>query len=219
MSQPRSFLFTALAALFCVALVVSNIIAGKLWAAPLGLIFTTGVWLFPVVYIIGDVIPEVYGLAKARQVIMLGFVLNLVAVAFFYLCLYLPAPVFWQGQEAFEVVLGFTARLLLASFVGYLVGSNANAYVLVAMKKVTGPTKLWTRTIGSTIVGESLDTLCFVTIAFAGTMPVNALFILMFSMAGFKILYEIVATPLTYLVINWVKKQENVDQPPPISSI
>ncbi len=208
-SKPKySFLFTALAGLFCVALIVSNIIAGKLWAAPLGLIFTPGVLLFPVGYIIGDVVPEVYGLAAARKVIMLGFVTNLIAVFFYYVCLWLPAPVFWTNQEAFTTVLSSTPRLLAASFAGYLVGSNVNAYIMVWVKKLTGSKWLWVRTISSTIVGETLDTAFFATIAFFGTMPNDALVTLILSMAGFKILYEALATPLTYAVVNWVKAQE-----------
>lgn len=207
-----SFVFTILIAFYSVALVVSNIIAGKLWQAPAGLIFTTGVWLFPVVYIIGDVIPEVYGLKAAQKSIWLGFALNLIAVFFFLLCIKLPAPVFWQNQSAFEIVLGFTPRLLLASFVGYLIGSNANAFVMVWIKKLTNSKFLWIRTISSTVVGESLDTLFFAGIAFWGAMPFPALQSLILSMATFKIVYEIVATPLTYIVVNYVKKLEGVKE-------
>lgn len=201
-------IFTFLAVLYATALVVSNIIAGKLWAAPAGLIFTTGVWLFPIVYIIGDVVPEVYGLAKARQMILLGFLANVFAVAFFMLSLSLPYPPFWSNQEAFQAVLGFTPRLLIASFAGYLVGTNANAAMMVYVKKLTGGKYLWVRTISSTVVGETLDTAIFATIAFWGGMPSAALVNLIVSMAIFKITYEVVATPLTYLVVNRVKKAE-----------
>lgn len=207
-----SFFFTALATFFCVALVVSNIIAGKLWAAPFGLILTTGVWLFPIVYIVGDVIPEVYGLKVARKVILMGFLINLVMIGFYFICLKLTPPPFWTNQEAFQTVLGFTPRLLLASFLGYLVGSNANAWVLVAVKKFTNGRFLWLRTITSTIVGESLDSVVFVSVAFIGLMPGSAIDTTILSMAGFKIAYEVLATPLTYLVVNWVKKVEKVDQ-------
>lgn len=211
-AKNNSLLYVSLVVLYATSLIVSNIIAGKLWQAPLGLIFTTGVWLFPIVYIIGDVIPEVYGMKKAQQAIWLGFAANLFAVLFFYLCLRLPAPVFWENQGAFEVVLGFTPRLLLASFCGFLVGSNANAAVMVAMKRITGPKKLWSRTITSTVVGESLDTLVFASIAFYGLMPTSALTTLILSMAAFKIIYEIVATPLTYIMVNAAKRVEGVDQ-------
>jgi len=206
-NNKSSGILIVLAGIYTVALVVSNIIAGKLWLSPWGSIFTTGVWLFPIVYIIGDVVPEVYGLATARKVIFLGFGLNLFAVAFFTLSLDLPAPGFWTGQEAFQTVLGYTPRLLVASFAGFLVGSNVNAWVMVAMKKLTGGHLLWSRTITSTIFGESIDTAIFATIAFFGTMPGSALLNLIISMSAFKILYETVATPLTYLVIGWVKGQ------------
>ncbi len=204
----RSFLFTVLTALFCVALLVSNIIAGKLWAAPGGPVLPVAVWLFPIVYILGDVIPEVYGLKAARQVIALGFCLNVMAVLFFYLCLALPAPDFWKNQQAFETVLGFTPRLLVASFVGYLVGTNANAWTLVLIKRGTGGKWLWMRTIGSTIVGETLDSALFITIAFWGTVPGGTIPIMILWQASFKIIYEAIATPLTYVVVNWVRRIE-----------
>lgn len=210
MKKEGSSWFVALVAVYCVALVVSNIIAGKLWAAPFGLVLTTGVWLFPIVYIIGDVVPEVYGLDRARQVIVLGFGANLFAVVFFFVCLALPAPGFFTGQAAFETVLGFTPRLLLASFCGYLVGTNANAWVMVVMKRLTHGRLLWSRTIGSTIVGESLDSLIFVSIAFYAVIPFDAMGTLMVSLAAFKIAYEVIATPLTYLVIARFKQVEGV---------
>jgi len=203
-----SFLFVVLVALSSVALIVSNIIAGKLWQAPFGLIFTTAVWLFPIVYILNDVIPECYGLKTAQKVIFTAFGLNALAVLFFYICLWLPAPVFWQNQAAFQTVLGFTVRLLIASFAGYLAGSNLNVWIMVTIKKLTHEKYLWVRTITSTIFGEYLDTLIFASIAFYGTMPLSALGSLILSMGAFKILYEVCATPLTYIVVNWVKKVE-----------
>jgi len=198
----------ALSAVFCVALVVSNIIAGKLFEMPGGIVLPAAVWLFPVVYIIGDVIPEVYGLATARRVILLGFAANLAAVAFFALTLALPAPGFWQGQEAFRTVLGYTPRLLLASLVGYLVGTNANAWVLVLIKRWTGGRWLWMRTIGSTIVGETLDSACFITIAFVGTVPFPVLPGMVLAQAAFKTAYEALATPLTYAAVAAVRRAE-----------
>jgi queuosine precursor transporter len=197
-----------LAVLYSVALVVSNIIAGKLWQTPFpAIVLTAGVWLFPIVYIIGDVVPEVYGYATARKVIWLGFGANLFAVLFFLLTLKLAYPPFWTNQDAFVAVLGFTPRLLLASFVGYIVGTNANAWTLTLVKKATGEHYLWVRTISSTIVGESLDSLLFISIAFYGIVPTAALPTMIIAQAGFKILYEILATPLTYVVVNWFKRR------------
>lgn len=206
--KKHSDLLVILAVLFCVALIVSNIIAGKLYAAPFGIVLTTAVWLFPIVYIIGDVVPEVYGLSTARRVIWLGFAANLFAVLFFLLCLRLPYPPFWQNQNAFEIVLGFTPRLLIASFIAYLVGTNANAWIMVWMKKLTSGRWLWTRTISSTIVGEGLDSTLFILIAFYGVVPAVALPSMILAQAVFKISYEVIATPLTYLVIGQVKKLE-----------
>lgn len=198
-----------LSAVFCVALVVSNIIASKLYVAPFGIVLPAAVWLFPIVYIIGDVIPEVYGLAIARRVIILGFALNLFAVLFFALTLVLPAPAFWQNQAAFETVLGFTPRLLVASFVGYLVGTNANAWVLVQVKKLTGSRWLWMRTISSTIVGETLDSALFITIAFLGVVLLATLPLMILAQSAFKTVYEALATPLTYAMVGAVRRIED----------
>lgn len=209
--RKHSEILLTLAVVFVTCLIVANIIAGKLITLPGGIILTAGVICFPIVYIVGDVVPEVYGLKVARRVIMLGFMANLMAVALFLVTLILPYPPFWQGQESFQVVLGFTPRLLLASFIAYLIGTNANAWVMVRVKKLTGERFLWVRTISSTIVGEGLDSLVFMTIAFVGTMPIAALPNLIIAQAVFKITYEVVATPLTYWVIGIVKRREGYD--------
>jgi uncharacterized integral membrane protein (TIGR00697 family) len=204
----HSFYLVVLATAYCVALVVSNIIAGKLYQGPGGVVLPAAIWLFPIVYIIGDVIPEVYGLATARRIILLGFATNLAAVGFFALTLALPAPDFWDGQAAFSTVLGLTPRLLLASFVAYLVGSHANAWVLVLIKRWTGGRWLWMRTIGSTIVGQTLDSGCFITIAFLGVVPPGVLPGMIVAQSAFKTAYEALATPLTYAAIGMVRRAE-----------
>jgi len=201
----RTKTLLTLAILFSVSLVVSNIIAGKLITLG-GVILPAAVFLFPIVYIIGDVIPEVFGLETARKIILLGFFGNLLAVGFFILTIYLPYPPFWEGQEAFKTVLGLTPRLALASFIGYLLGTNANALVLTLIKKITGEKWLWVRTIGSTLVGEYLDSLLFIGIAFFGIMPTGDLWGLILAQGTFKVAYEILATPLTYVVVNNIKK-------------
>jgi len=200
--------FTPLAVLFCMALTVSNIIAGKLWEAPFGIVLTSAVWLFPITYIIGDVVPEVYGIERTKKLIWLGFAANAFAVFFFWVTLQLNYPPFWTGQEAFQTVLGFTPRLLAASFCGYLVGMHSNAYVLVLMKRWTRGKWLWSRTITSTVVGEGLDSIVFITAAFALTVPWEVIPGMIAAQAGFKILYEVAATPLTYAVVGWFKKAE-----------
>jgi len=209
-TKQYSLPFVVLAMLFCVALVVSNIIAGKLYLAPGRVVLPTAVWLFPIVYIIGDIVPEVYGLSAARRVIWLGFASNLFAVAFFELCLALPAPAFWKNQQAFETVLGFTPRLLAASFIGYLAGTNANAWVLVLVKKLTHGQWLWMRTISSTIIGETVDSALFMSIAFLGVTPLAVLPGMILAQALFKISYEVLATPLTYLLVGAVKRYEGM---------
>jgi uncharacterized integral membrane protein (TIGR00697 family) len=199
--------FVVVAAVFVTALVVSNIIAVKL-AEISGRVFPAGLVIFPLSYLLGDVLTEVYGVRAARRVIWLGFACNLLALGAIQAAIHLPAldPDF---QRAYEQVLGTTWRLFVASLAAYVVGELANAYVLAVMKGATGGRFLWTRTIGSTIVGEGLDSLIFVTIAFAGTgaalvNPVVTTWLI-------KVGWETVATPLTYAVVNYLKRSEGVD--------
>jgi queuosine precursor transporter len=211
MKTKYSFLLVTLSALFCTCLIISNIIAGKLWQIG-PITFTAGIMLFPIVYILGDIIPECYGLATSRRVIFLGFAMNVFAVIFFSLTLVVHAPDFWKNQDAFVAVLGFTPRLLIASFCGYLVGTNANAWVLVQVKKLTNGKWLWIRTISSTLVGETLDSILFYTIAFYGIIPTALLPQMVLTQAAFKSLYEALATPVTYLVVGYVKRYEGITQ-------
>jgi queuosine precursor transporter len=199
--------FVVVAAVFVTALVVSNIIAVKLVEMS-GRVFPAGLVIFPLSYLLGDVLTEVYGVRAARRVIWLGFACNLLALGAIQAAIHLPAldPDF---QRAYEQVLGTTWRLFLASLAAYVVGELANAYILAVMKGATGGRFLWTRTIGSTIVGEGLDSLIFVTIAFAGTgaalvNPVVTTWVI-------KVGWETVATPLTYAVVNYLKRSEGVD--------
>jgi queuosine precursor transporter len=197
-------------ALFVASLLTANIISVKLIViGPLTL--PAGVVIFPVSYILGDILTEVYGFRYARRAIWLGFAGNLIAVLAIWLTGVLPAPAFWQGQEAYNAILGFTPRLLLASFVAYLVGEFANSSVLAKMKIWSQGRHLWARTIGSTLVGQGLDSLIFIGIAFSGQMAAPALISAVFSQWLFKSLYEVVATPLTYLVVNTLKRVEGVD--------
>ncbi|MCC6456138.1 MAG: queuosine precursor transporter [Caldilineaceae bacterium] len=197
-------------ALFVASLLTANIISVKLIViGPLTL--PAGVVIFPVSYILGDILTEVYGFRYARRAIWLGFAGNVIAVLAIWLTGVLPAPAFWQGQEAYSTILGFTPRLLLASFVAYLVGEFANSSVLAKMKVWSQGRHLWARTIGSTLVGQGLDSLIFIGIAFSGQMAAPALISAIFSQWLFKSLYEIIATPLTYLVVNTLKRVEGVD--------
>ena len=197
-------------ALFVASLLTANIISVKL--IQIGpIIVPAGVVIFPVSYILGDILTEVYGFRWARRAIWLGFFGNLVAVAAIWVAGLLPSPAFWQNQSAWDTILGFTPRLLLASFVAYLVGEFANSTVLAKMKVWTGGKYLWTRTISSTLVGQGLDSLVFIAIAFGGLMAPAAIMTTVISQWLFKSVYEIAATPLTYFVVNRLKQAEGVD--------
>lgn len=197
-------------ALFVASLLTANIIAVKL--IEIGpLILPAGVVIFPLSYILGDILTEVYGFRYARRAIWLGFIGNLVAVVAIWLAGLLPAPVFWEGQEAYNAILGFTPRLLLASFVAYLFGEFANSTILAKMKVWTEGKYLWARTIASTIVGQGLDSLIFVLLAFGGIMAGGDLRTAIISQWIFKSAYEALATPVTYAVVNALKKAEGID--------
>lgn len=208
-----------IAAVFVTTLIISNIIAVKL-VHILGLTLPAAVILFPVAYIFGDILTEVYGYRRARQVIWTGFFCNLLAVGAIWVAGSLPAADFWaagiygrpaEAQQAYQAILGFAPRLLLASFLAYLVGEFLNAYVLAKLKIRTAGRYLWLRTISSTIVGEGADSAVFISVAFFGVIPAAGLSAAILSQWLFKAAYEALATPLTYLVVNWLKKVENQD--------
>jgi uncharacterized integral membrane protein (TIGR00697 family) len=190
------------------ALVVSNIIAVKLVEIS-GRVFPAGLVIFPLSYLLGDVLTEVYGLRAARAVIWLGFACNLLAVGAIQVAIHLPAAGFYEDQPAYDRILGTTWRLFVASLAAYVVGELANAYVLARLKAATRGRLLWTRTIGSTIVGEGLDSAIFVTIAFAGRSVSLANPIL--TTWAIKVGWETLATPLTYAIVNYLKRSEGVD--------
>jgi len=202
--------FLLIAVAFVACLIVSNITAVKLIDVA-GFILPGAIIIFPITYIIGDVLTEVYGYAKARRVIWMGFGANLFAVATFAVVGVLPAAGFWGAQEAYDTILGATPRILAASLVAYLVGEFANAYVLARLKVATEGRFLWVRTISSTVVGQGLDSAIFITIAFAGILPLEALITTIVVQAAAKTAYEALATPLTYLVVGWLKRAEGID--------
>jgi len=202
--------FIVLVAVFVACLIAANITAVKLVSLA-GLILPAAVVVFPVSYIVGDVLTEVYGYDRARKVIWLGFLCNLLVVCAVWLGQVLPAAPFWDGQAAYERILGYAPRILLASFLAYLAGEFANAYVLARMKIATRGRWLWTRTIGSTLVGQGLDSLVFMTAAFAGTIPLQALLGAVVVQWLAKSVYEAAATPLTYLVVGHLKRREGLD--------
>ncbi|MDO8687104.1 MAG: queuosine precursor transporter [Dehalococcoidales bacterium] len=203
-----SYRFVVIAAIFVTCLITANIIAVKI--VSLGfVILPAAIFVFPVSYIFGDVLTEVYGYRWARRLIWLGFLCNLIVVIFVWIGQILPPASFWTEQKAYESILGYTPRLLIASFAGYLVGEFANSFVLARMKILTKGRWLWSRTIGSTIVGQGLDTVLFITLAFGGTPSFVPIIILYHWLA--KTVIEAVATPLTYAVVNYLKKKETID--------
>jgi len=205
-----SYLFVIIACLFVTSLLLSNIIAGKLITIG-GVILPGAVILFPLAYIIGDILTEVYGYNRTRMVIWTGFACNILMVGVFFLVMAIPSPGFFEAEGAFATVLGMTPRIVLASLVAYLVGEFSNAAILSRMKILTRGKWLWTRTIGSTLVGEGLDTIIFITICFIGTVPNAVLMQMMLYQYLFKVAFEFVATPLTYAVVGWLKRTEGVD--------
>lgn len=205
-----SLWFLLVVAIFITSLITANITAVKLIEI-FGFVMPAGIIIFPVSYIFGDVLTEVYGYRQARRVIWLGFVCNLLTVIAIGIGQILPPASFWDGQAAYERILGYTPRLLVASFLAYLVGEFANSFVLAKMKIATNGRWLWTRTIGSTLVGQGLDSLVFITLAFAGTIPLAGLFSAIVTQWLAKSLYEAVATPLTYIVVRFLKQHEGLD--------
>jgi hypothetical protein len=202
--------FVLIVATFITCLITANITAVKL-VAVFGLIVPAGIVIFPISYICGDVLTEVYGYRQARRVIWLGFLCNLLAVLAIWLGQILPAAPFWDGQAAYERILGFAPRLLMASFLAYLVGEFANSFVLAKMKIATKGRWLWMRTIGSTLVGQGLDSLVFITLAFVGTIPVANIAVAVITQWLVKTAYEAAATPLTYGVVRFLKRREGMD--------
>ncbi len=214
MTQPSgsrfSSYFVLVVALFVTALVISNIIAVKLVLVQ-GLVLPAGVVVFPLSYILGDVLTEVYGYGAARRVIWLGFLCNLLAVLAIWLGGLLPAAPFWGGQAAYDAILGTTPRLLLASFLAYLVGEFANAVIMSRLKVAMRGRHLWVRTIGSTLVGEGLDSAVFISVAFFEVLPSGVLVGTIVTQWLVKSAYEALATPLTYLVVGFLKRREGID--------
>ena len=194
--------------LFITCLITANVIAVKIIS--LGpFILPAAIFVFPLSYIFGDVLTEVYGYRQARKVIWLGFACNLIFVIFVWVGQILPPAHFWAGQQAYESILGYTPRLLAASFLGYLAGEFVNSFILAKMKILTRGRWLWSRTIGSTIFGQGLDTAIFITIAFVGTPSFVPIMILYHWLA--KTVIEAIATPLTYTIVNFLKKKEAID--------
>ncbi len=203
-------LFLLLFALFLTTLLVSNVIAGKLISV-YGVVLPSAVILFPITYILGDVFTEVYGFKKTRIIIWGGFAANLLMSLIFMIAVALPIPDFFKAQGAYATVLGMTPRVVLASLIAYWMGEFANSITLSILKKTTGGRFLWTRTISSTVVGQAFDTILFIGIAFYGLVPLPVLWGMIVAQYVFKVSYEVIFTPLTYVVVGAVKRKEGID--------
>jgi uncharacterized integral membrane protein (TIGR00697 family) len=208
-SRYSSF-FVAIAALFVTCLVISNVIAVKLVMVQ-GLVLPAGIVIFPVSYLLADVLTEVYGYRAARRVIWLGFFCNLLAVVAIWVGGLLPAAPFWDGESAYERILGATPRILGASFAAYLVGEFANTMIMSRLKLAMAGRHLWARAIASTLAGQGLDSAVFITIAFWGLMPFPILLGAVVTQWLVKSAYEALATPLTYAMVGFLKRREGID--------
>jgi uncharacterized integral membrane protein (TIGR00697 family) len=203
-----SYRLVIISAIFITSLITANTIAVKV--INLGpFIVPAAIFVFPLSYIFGDILTEVYGYRTARGVIWLGFTCNLIFIFFTWVGQILPAADFWEAQAACERIMGFVPRIVGASICGYLVGEFVNSYVLSKMKILTSGRWLWSRTIGSTIAGQGLDTAIFITLAYIGTGSPLGTMILHHWFA--KTAIEIVFTPITYIIVNRLKKVERID--------
>jgi uncharacterized integral membrane protein (TIGR00697 family) len=195
---------------FVVVLLISNLVAPKI--CQIGPFTLSGAQLlFPLTYIFGDIFTEVYGYAGSRRAIWHGFLAQTLLTTLAMIIVQLPPAPGWGNQQAFETVFGFLPRLVVASLIAYWCGEFANSFVMAKMKVLTKGRMLWTRTIGSTAVGQLVDTVIVMIVGFGGTMSWELIFSLIWSGYVVKVAYEAAATPVTYLVVNALKKAEGVD--------
>jgi uncharacterized integral membrane protein (TIGR00697 family) len=209
-NRTPSPLLLTVAALFVATLVTSNIIAVKIAAVgPFSV--PAAIVIFPLAYLFGDVLTEVWGYRVARMVIWTGFLANIVVVVFIAIAIAIPADPHYANQAAYAQVLGSSPRLVAASLTAYLLGEFLNAFVLARLKVATRGRFLWTRTIGSTLIGQGVDSAVFISLAFVGTEPWSLLIVIIRDVWVVKVLYEIIATPITYAIVNVLKRVEGVD--------
>jgi hypothetical protein len=210
MNNTQYRFFDILVALFVSVLLISNIASTKILT--LGkFTFDGGTLLFPLSYIFGDILTEVYGFRRSRRVIWLGFFSALLMSLVLFVVQILPPANDWANQQAYETILGFVPRIVLASLLAYFAGEFSNPVILSRLKILTKGKYLWTRTIGSTIIGEGIDTLVFCSVAFYGVLPQPVFWAVLVSNYIFKCAVEIVFTPLTYLIVGFLKRKEKVD--------
>jgi queuosine precursor transporter len=208
--------FDFVMAAFVTVLLLSNVLgAGKVAVIDLpgfgAWPFGAGILFFPVSYVIGDILTEVYGFARARRCIWAGFCALLFMAFMAWVVVALPPAASWTGQAAYEQVFGQVPRIAFASILAFWAGEFVNSYVLARMKIWTKGRHLWTRTIGSTFVGQGVDSLIFYPLAFYGVWDSGTLFVVLLTQWALKVGWEVLLTPVTYAVVGWLKRREGVD--------
>ncbi len=203
--------FDVVMAAFVAILLLSNLIGAAKLATLGGFTFGAGILFFPLGYVIGDVLTEVYGYAHARRCIWVGFSALLFMAFMSWVVVSLPPAAGWDGQAAYESVFGQVPRIVMASIVAFWAGEFVNSFVLARMKVLTQGRHLWTRTIGSTIFGQAVDSVIFYPLAFAGVWSTSQVTTVMFTNWALKVLWEALLTPVTYAVVGWLKRHEGVD--------
>jgi queuosine precursor transporter len=202
--------FDVIGSMFVAIYLMSQVTSAKLFTVG-PFTFPGAIVIFPLSYLAGDVLTEVYGYARTRRVIWIGFIAAVLMAVVLLIVQYLPPASDWPFQRSYEQILGVVPRIVIGSIAAYWAGEFANSFAMAKMKVWTNGKMLWSRTIGSTVIGQAIDSIVFATIAFAGTVPIKILISIVGSIYLFKVLYEAAATPLTYLVVNSLKRAEGVD--------
>ena len=203
--------FDYMMAAFVTILLLSNLIGASKLATIDGWTFGAGILFFPVSYVLGDVLTEVYGYANARRCVWTGFAALLFMAFMSYVVVAMPPAAGWGGQAAYESVFGSTWRIVAASVLGFWAGEFVNSFVLAKMNILTGGRHLWSRTIGSTVFGQAVDSAIFYPVAFLGVWSNQQIVTVMITNWLLKVLWEALLTPVTYAVVGWVKQREGVD--------
>ena len=209
-SEKRYKYLDSFITLFVVVLLISNLVAAKFFAVGKFRI-SCAQMLFPITYIFGDIFTEVYGYSEARRAIWFGFFASFLMVAITFAAVVIPPAPEFKDQAAFETVFKPVGRIVAASLLAYWCGEFANSFTLAKLKLITNGKYLWTRTIGSTVVGQAVDTTVVMFAAFYGIRPIGVIFDLIISGYLIKVIYETLMTPVTYAVVNRLKKEEDVD--------
>lgn len=203
--------FDYVMASFVAILLLSNLIGAAKLSTVAGFTFGAGILFFPVSYVIGDVLTEVYGYANARRCIWAGFVAMIFMAFMSFVVVAMPPAESWDGQSAYESVFGLVPRIVVASMLAFWAGEFVNSFVLAKMKIWTRGKLLWSRTIGSTIFGQAVDSVIFYPVAFFGIWETKDVITVMFTNWVMKVAWEAILTPVTYIVVGWLKHREGVD--------